>query len=1028
MQAKGLVKFFLILLAIVSVVQYLFLLPTNRIEKEALRFAEDLSKNIEDPQERNQVAREANARYLDSLSKETALSIPLLKNFTYEELKKRQLGLGLDLKGGISTVLQVDLYELMLSLSNNSKDPVFLQALENASNSMNAVQIDFVTLFGQEFEKIAEGRSLASIFSRNQSLKDEINLNTPNAQVLSVLRLKANETVDRTFKRMKDRIDKFGVVQPNVSLDAARDLILVELPGVDNAERARSFLQATANLEFWNVYRVSDNGILSSFLEADDRLRVGSDKEDAAVALDSVWVMNYDTLGNIVDSSLQLVEKGSDPLANAGPLLSNFNLNSQTAAGIAYPLSVMGTAERNKKDLVMSYLNRPEIKRLFPQDVIFLWSSSPMVDFQTREKTNLYELYAIRKDRGKSEAPLNGENITDAFSQQDPYSKEVGVSLKMNTTGARIWGDMTTRAAQDNNREIAIVLDDEVVSCPRVNTPITDGNSQITGNFSLQEATDLANILQVGKLPAKTVIIQESLIGPSLGQDNINKSLVSLLVGFGLVLLFMILYYATGGIVSIVALFANLFFIFGALSSFGTVLTLPGIAGIVLTIGMAVDANVIIFERIREELRSGKTLLTSIADGFRHSYSAIVDANVTTLLTAFVLSYFGIGPIKGFAVVLIIGVITSLITAVLLTRLLVDWWTIDKEKSMSFNNSFSSNAFSNLKIDWISKRKLSYLISATIILLGFVSFAMRGFELGVDFKGGRSYNIEFAQDIDAQKLRSELEISFESTPIVKSISGIRAYNITTSYLIGETGEEIDDLVMERLFQGVSKVAEQGLKLDQFKNPESLGSSKITSSSKVGPTIAEDIKSSSFKSTIVALLLIFFYIFIRFSKWQYSTGAIVAIFHDVLVVLSIFSIGHGWMPFSLEIDQAFIAALLTVIGYSINDTVVVFDRIREYYNSYAARSRRDLINAAINNTLNRTIITSVTTLLVVSMLLFFGGASIKGFAFALVVGVLVGTYSSIFIASPIMYDLSGEFSEKQIEERSDALEALENKIS
>jgi SecD/SecF fusion protein len=1028
MQAKGLVKFFLILLTIVSVVQYLFLLPTNRIEKEALRFAEDLSQNIEDPQERNQVARDANSRYLDSLSKEVVLSVPLLKKFTYEELKKRQLGLGLDLKGGISTVLQVDLYELILSLSNNSKDPIFLQALDNASKSINAVQVDFVTLFGQEFEKIAEGRSLASIFSRNQSLKDDINLSTPNAQVLSVLRQKANETVDRTFKRMKDRIDKFGVVQPNVSLDAARDLILVELPGVDNAERARSFLQATADLEFWNVYRVSDNGILSSFLEADERLRIGNGKDEMLPSVDSLWVMNYDSLGNIVDSTLQLVEKGGDPFSNAGPLLSNLNLNMQTAAGITYPLSVMGTAERNKKDLVLDYLNRPEIKRLFPQDIIFLWSSSPMVDFQTKEKTNLYELYAIRKDRGRTEAPLTGENIIDAFAQQDPYSKEVGVSLRMNTTGARIWGDMTTRAAQDNNREIAIVLDNEVVSCPRVNTPITDGNSQITGNFSLQEATDLANILQIGKLPAKTVIIQESLIGPSLGQDNINKSLISLLVGFGLVLLFMILYYATGGIVSIIALFANLFFIFGALSSFGTVLTLPGIAGIVLTIGMAVDANVIIFERIREEIRAGKTLLTSIADGFRHSYSAIIDANVTTLLTAFVLSYFGIGPIKGFAVVLIIGVITSLITAVLLTRLLVDWWTIDKEKNMDFSNSISQNSFSNLSVDWISKRKMSYIFSSIIIILGFVSFAIRGFELGVDFKGGRSYNIEFFQDIDPQNLRTELGVSLESTPVVKSISGTRAYNVTTSYLISETGDEIDDRVMEKLFEGVSKVAEGGLVLEQFKNPEAIGSTKITSSSKVGPTIAEDIKSSSFKSTVVALLLIFFYIFIRFSKWQYSTGAIVAIFHDVLVVLSLFSIGHGWMPFSLEVDQAFIAALLTVIGYSINDTVVVFDRIREYYNSYAARSRRDLINSAINNTLNRTIITSVTTLLVVTMLLLFGGASIKGFAFALVIGVLVGTYSSIFIASPIMYDLSGEFSEKQIEERAEALESLENKKS
>ncbi len=1026
MQAKGLIKVFLILLTVVSVVQYLFLLPTNRVEKAALNYALETTQNIEDPQTKNQAIRDAQSAYLDSLSNETIFRVPLLKDFTYDELKSRQIGLGLDLKGGISTVLQVNLSEFVVALSNDSKDPLFLEAIAQADKLQIGSQTDYITIFGQEWSKISNGKTLASVFSRNQSLRDDINLNTPDSQVLSVLRSKANETVSLTYNRMKDRIDKFGVVQPNISLDAARDLIFVELPGVDNAERARNFLSSTAKLEFWNVYRISDSGLITSFIEADERLKTLEGGNEDVAAMDSIMVPVYDSLGMVIDSTKEAVQTDpSNPAANAGPLLSNFTLNSQTSVGVAFPLSVMGVVDRNKKDLVMSYLEKPEIKRLFPQDIRFMWAAKPMVDFNTKEVTNQYELYAIKQDRGRSEAPLTGESIVDAFSSQDPMNKEVGVTLKMDNTGARIWGDMTTRAAQDNNREIAIALDDEVVSCPRVNTPITDGNSSISGNFSLQEANDLANILQVGKLPAKTDIIQESLIGPSLGQDNINKSLISLLIGFGFVLVFMILYYATGGIVSIIALFANLFFIFGALSSFGTVLTLPGIAGIVLTIGMAVDANVIIYERIREELQSGKTMLTSIADGFKNSYSAIIDANVTTLLTAFVLAYFGIGPIKGFAVVLIIGVICSVITAVLLSQIIMDWWTIKKGRKIEFSTKISKNALSNVRIDWISKRRISYIVSGIIILAGLVSFFTRSFELGVDFSGGRSYNITFVEDIDAQQLRTELEQTLGSTPVVKAISTNRTYNITTSYLINESGEDVDNEVLSKLFEGVSKISEDGLTIDQFKNPEALNSTHITSSTKVGPTIAEDIKSSSIKSTIFALLLIFFYIFLRFSKWQYSTGAVVALTHDVLILLSVFSLGHGFFPFSLEIDQAFIAALLTVIGYSMNDTVVIFDRIREYYNSYAARSRKELINAAINSTLSRTIITSLTTLFVVAMLLMFGGTSIKGFAFALVVGVIVGTYSSIFIASPIMYDLSGEFSEKQLETRAENLESIEN---
>jgi SecD/SecF fusion protein len=634
-----------------------------------------------------------------------------------------------------------------------------------------------------------------------------------------------------------------------------------------------------------------------------------------------------------------------------------------------------------------------------------------MKDFETNEVTDNYELYALKPSRD-GKAAMTGDHVVDASANPDPQTNEVAVSLKMDNTGAKIWGQLTTEAAQDNNREIAIVLDDEVVSAPRVINPILTGDSQITGSFSIQEGKDLANILQIGKLPTDTEIIQESLVGPSLGEENIRNSTIALTVGFILVLLFMIAYYGGGGIVSILALILNIFFIFGALASYGTVLTLPGIAGIVLTIGMAVDANVIIYERIREELREGKSLLMAVSDGFQNSYSAIIDANVTTLLTAFVLAYFGLGPIKGFAVVLIIGVLSSLFTAVLVGRLMIDQWLKNKERSMSFSTGLSKNAFADLSIDWLGKRKMAYIISGAIILAGLVSMATRGFELGVDFKGGYSYNVTIeGAEVEASALRSALTEAFEGNePIVKSVDTENTYNVVTDYLVESTDDDADEKVMMALYNGVNGITGGNIDLEQFKAPDGNGT-HVESSSKVGPTIADDIKSSAFYAATFALLLIFLYIFIRFSKWQYSLGAVAALFHDTLVVMGIFSIFHGILPFSLEIDQAFIAAILTVIGYSINDTVVVFDRIREFLNNYTKSSKEEVINSAVNSTVSRTIITSLTTLFVVAILFFFGGASIRGFAFALLVGILVGTYSSIFVATPIMSDLTGELRAK-----------------
>ncbi|MCB0689438.1 MAG: protein translocase subunit SecD, partial [Saprospiraceae bacterium] len=844
---------------------------------------------------------------------------------------------GLDLKGGMSVVLQVDLKDFLVTLSNDSKDPTFLEAIAITDKEMTTAQTDYVTLFGEEFEKLAGDKKLSSIFSRSATLRDQINFETSNAEVISILRTAANETVDLTYKRLKDRIDKLGVVQPNVSLDAARDLILVELPGIDNPERARAFLQSAAKLEFWDVYRVSDPGLLNGFVEADSRLKrmesgdtTNLDSSTVAqVRLDSIWQPEVDSLGNLTgDSTLTVSEVPiqNDPFSDRGPMLSLLDLNVATSAGqTGFPLAVMGVADENKMKQISAYLDMPEIKRLFPQDVFFRWSQKPYKNYQTGESTGRYQLYAIRKKRGTDKAPLSGDHVIRATSQPDPVSQEVAVTLSLDNQGARIWGDMTTKAAQDQNREIAILLDDEVVSAPSVNEPITGGDSRITGDFTIQEGQDLASILQIGKLPATPRIISDAVVGPSLGQDNINRSLMSLIIGFGLVIVFMLFYYGGAGVVSVIALFANLFFIFGALASYGTVLTLPGFAGIILTIGMAVDANVIIFERIREELREGKSLLVSIADGFSNSYSAIIDANVTTILVALVLSYFGIGPIKGFAVVLIIGVLFSLFTAVLLSRLVIDWWT-SKGRPITFWTGPSANLFSNLNIDWLGKRKMAYMVSGGIILAGLISFATRGFDLGVDFKGGHAYTIQFdpGTKVTAGDLRTQLEGVFGSQPVVKSVDTENTYNVVTEYMIDSDAEDADDQVLQKLYEGVNAMAGGNINFDQFKDSEGEGT-HVISSSKVGPTIAEDIKESSVYAAIFALLCIFLYIFIRFSKWQYSAGAVAALFHDSLIVLSVFSILHGIVPWTMEIDQNFIAALLTVIGYSINDTVIIFDR-------------------------------------------------------------------------------------------------------
>lgn len=1003
MQGKGLVKVFLVLITVVCLLQFTYFIPTNRVESDAASYASSISGS-EDPL--NESYKTARARYLDSMSSEEVFSIPLLKSYTYNELKQQQLALGLDLKGGMSTTLQVDLEDFLKSLAGRNANIVeFLKALDNTREAMKTSQSNYITLFVGEYRTIAGDNKLAKIFARSETL-GEISTSTTDGEIERLLRSKADQTVNLTFERLKQRIDRLGVAQPNVSLDPNRDLILVEMPGIDNPERAKQFLTASAKLEFWEVYRTTDPGISAAFQQADARASGASPSIDSTnVEMDTIKVPAYDDLGTLLpDSTIQLVPKAQNTATGAtGSLFSALTLNSGTLSQ-----SVMGLVEKGKKSFVDDIFKREDIKALFPKNSKFMWSREPSVD-ATGVTTNQYELYLIKTQTGTDEAPLDGGVITSAGQNLNTTNGKIEVNVRMNAAGAKKWAEMTTKAAGDGNREIAIALDDEVVSAPTVNDPITQGSSSITGNYTVEEATDFASILEVGKLPAKTKIVQSTNVGPTLGKANISKSINSLLIGFLLVIITMLAYYAGGGIIAIISLLLNVFLIFGSLSSFGTVLTLSGIAGIVLTIGMAVDANVVIYERIKEELESGKDLKQSIADGFYHSYSAIIDANVTTILTAFILAYFGLGPVKGFAVVLIIGVLCSLFTAIFVSRLLIDWW-VGKGNDLSFWTGFSKGAFKNINIDWIGRRKIAYGISGVVILAGLISIFTSGFDLGVDYKGGYSYSVQFtgSENVTADALRDGLTAPFGATPVVKQVDAANTFNIVTSYLVNETAEDTPEKVMAKLHEGIVSITKSDVSLADFSNTET-GEDKVhvISSAQVGPTIADDLKKSSLYAGLFALLAIFLYILIRFSKWQYSAGAIIALFHDALIVLSVFSIAKSFLPFSLEIDQAFIAALLTVIGYSINDTVIVFDRIREFFTIHANKSKDEVINAAINTTLSRTLMTSFTTIIVILILFLFGGGSIKGFAFALLIGIVVGTYSSIFIAAPVLHDLGSD---------------------
>ena len=993
MQNRNVIKIFTILFAVVCLYQLSFTWIADRVESDAAEYASSFDEGERLDKERF---------YLDSISSEEVYDIGIT-SYTYRECKQREINLGLDLKGGMNVTLEVMVVDVVKALSNNSKDSLFNLAIANTLKAQENSQEDFVTLFGLEYEKVAilSNQGLSAVFA-TPDLRDKIQFSSSNKEVISVLALEVEDAIARSFNILRSRIDRFGVTQPNIQRLETAGRILVELPGIEDPERARKLLQSTAQLEFWETYEYSE--LFPVLEEVNKYLRdindIEKDKADENIEeLEDVapQLQDQDSLisdeENVLLASLEEDSLLSDSASNAlsfeefaaeNPLYALLypNVNQQTGQINLGP--VVGFCAVKDTAALNEYLNDDIIQKFFPIDVKFSYTVKPY-DIDGK----FVQLVAL-KSRRNGEAAMEGNVVTDATQTFGQYASSAEVSMTMNAEGAKLWKRLT---AENIDKSIAIVLDDYVYSFPTVQAEITGGRSQITGNFTVEEAKDLANILKSGKLPAPARIIEEAIVGPSLGKEAISSGLTSFIFALIIVLIYMVFYYNRAGLVSNIALLTNIFFIFGVLASLGAVLTLPGIAGIVLTIGMSVDANVLIYERIREEIRNGKGLRLAISDGYNSAYSSIIDANVTTLLTGIILYTFGTGPIKGFATTLIIGILTSLFAAIFITRLIISY-RLNKEKTVSFANKITDGAFKNLGVDFIGKRKRFYIISSTLILLGIGSLMTKGLNYGVDFVGGRTYVVRFDNTIDQELLRNALSDVFVDDkglnymPQIKTFGEENQVKITTSFLIGSNEISTDEVVESKLTEGLKTTG-----VDY----------SIMSSQKVGPTIADDIKKSASWSIIFSLIVIFLYILLRFRKWQFSLGAVAAVFHDVLIVLSLFSFLYGLLPFSLEIDQAFIAAILTIIGYSLNDTVVVFDRVREYMNNNKKKEVHELMNGALNSTLSRTINTSLTTFFVLLIIFIFGGEVIRGFMFALMIGVIVGTYSSLFVASPIMLD-------------------------
>ena len=993
MQNRNFIRIVAVVFALICLYQLSFTWIADNVEKDAVEYAENYNENEREAKEK---------QYLDSINSEEVYDIFIAK-YTYADCKQRELNLGLDLKGGMNVTLEVMVIDVLKALSNNSSDEFFNTSISNAIKAQEDSQEDFVTLFGIEYEKLSPNNGLAVIFT--SQLKDKVKINATNSEVLDVLKIEVEDAISRSFNILRSRIDRFGVTQPNIQRLETAGRILVELPGIKDPERARKLLQSTAQLEFWETYEYSElfqslenvNTYLRQTTSVTDSVQLDDNSSTNKNAKEESTGESEDDISALLEDDNLLADLETDSLATDSAVELSFeefaqnnplyavlypNVNQQNQI---QPGPVVGFCAVKDTSALNNYLNDPAVMKFFPVDVKFAYTVKP---YDTEER--FIQLVALRVTNRDGKAAMEGDVVTDASQAFGQYNSSAEVSMSMNQEGAKQWKRLT---AENIGKSVAIVLDGFVYSYPTVQSEISGGRSSISGDFSVNEAKDLANILKSGKLPAPARIIEEAIVGPSLGEEAISSGLTSFIFALLLVLFYMIFYYNRAGIVSNVALLANIFFIFGVLSSLGAVLTLPGIAGIILTIGMSVDANVLIYERIREELTNGKGIRLAISDGYNSAYSSIIDANVTTLLTGIILYTFGTGPIKGFATTLVIGIITSLFAAIFITRLVISA-RLKKGKDMSFSNKLTKGAFKNTNVDFIGLRKRFYVISSVIVLLGLGSLLTKGLQLGVDFDGGRTFVVRFDDTVNNEDLRSELSNVFvdndglKYTPQVKTFGENNQVKITTSYMINNNDVSTDKVVEDKLNEGLKTTG-----LDY----------EIMSSQKVGPTIADDIKDAAVWSIIFSLLVIFLYILLRFRRWQFSLGAVAAVFHDVVIVLSIFSVFYGILPFSLEIDQAFIAAILTIIGYSLNDTVVVFDRVREYMNINKKKKIHEFMNSSLNSTLSRTINTSLTTFFVLLIIFVFGGEVIRGFMFALMVGVLVGTYSSLFIASPIMLD-------------------------
>jgi SecD/SecF fusion protein len=979
MQNKGLIRLFAILFGLVCVYQLSFTWFAKNVEEKAAIYA-------------NGDANKKRA-YLDSIANKPVVDLGIA-SFTYNEVKNKEINLGLDLKGGINATLEVSVRDILFGLSNHSKDPTFNKALEAATKAQRGSNSDYITLFFDAFENLSKGKIKLSdpkIFG-NKSLRDKINFKMSNAEVQPILRDEVNGSINTAFEVLRSRIDKFGVTQPNIQRVAQSGRILIELPGAKDIDRVKKLLQSTAELQFWEVYTNQD--MASFFQQADATLAKILKTEDNAKAKES------DKKTSKIDDLLGEVKDSVDN-AKLHPLYAVFYPSiPQSENDLS---SRIGTSTLTDTARVNKYLAMPQVRALLPDNmkyVKFLWDAKPI------KNSEVIYLYAIKSNR-EDKAPIEGDVIEDARQAFGQFGANPEVSMTMNSKGSKLWGKMTTANV---GKFVAVVLDNYVYTAPRVNDAITSGRTSISGSFTINEAQDLANVLKAGKLPAPAQIIQSEIVGPSLGQEAIDSGVNSFLIALLLILLWMILYYGKAGVFADIALITNILYIFGVLTGFGAVLTLPGIAGIVLTIGMSVDANVLIYERIKEEFAKGKGVKEAIRDGFSGALSSILDANITTLLTGLILFIFGSGPIKGFATTLMIGILTSLFSAIFITRLLIEWY-MKKDRNLTFDTKITRNWFKDLDISFLRKRKIAFFISGTIIVAGLASLLTNGLNYGVDFKGGRTYTVRFEKAISPPEVGNALKTVFGSTPVVKTFGNANQLKITTKYNVDKNGLEADDEVQQKLFNGIKAFLPDGMTLKQFKpGGETAHKIGIMQAVKVGPTIADDIKKDAFWAILGSLIIVFLYILLRFRKWQFSLGAVIAVFHDVLVVLGTFSLLYKYLPFDLEIDQAFIAAILTVVGYSLNDTVVIFDRIREFANLHHSWDQETRINKALSSTLSRTINTSLTTLLVLLAIFIDGGETIRGFMFALIVGVIVGTYSSLFIASPIMY-LTSKKAEK-----------------